>query len=231
MKGLNSAFITLLPNLQPALCAKDYRPISLVHSFTKLTIKVLANRLAGRLHGMVSSNQSAFIKGRFIQDNFMLMQQTTRFLHQQKQPCFLFKLDISKAFDLVSWAFLLEVMKKVGFGTIWCDMVSGLLATSSTQILLNGVPRDFIIHHRGLRQGDPLSPMLFILIMDILSRLIEKASRDGYLHPLSSKHRRHRISLYADDVVVFLKPEAADIRLITDLLKLFGEASDLHTNF
>jgi hypothetical protein len=151
MKALNSAFITLLPKLQPALYAKDYRPISLVHIFTKLVTKILANRLAGRIHEMVSSNQSTFIKGRFIQDNFMLVQQTARFLHQQKQPRFLFKLDISKAFDSVSWAFLIEVMKKMGFDTIRCDMVSGLLATSSTQILLNGVPRDFIAHQRGLR--------------------------------------------------------------------------------
>jgi hypothetical protein len=79
---LNSAFITLLPKLQPAQGVKDYKPISLVHSFTKLVTKILANRLAGRLQEMVSSNQSTFIKKRFIQDNFMLVQHTTQFLHQ-----------------------------------------------------------------------------------------------------------------------------------------------------
>ena len=79
---LNSAFITLLPKTEEANCAKDFRPISLVHSFAKLVTKLLANRLAGRLQQMVSPNQSAFIKGRFIQDNFMLVQQTARFLHQ-----------------------------------------------------------------------------------------------------------------------------------------------------
>jgi hypothetical protein len=84
MGVLNSAFITLLPKLQLAWYAKDYRPINLVHSFVELVTKVLANRLAGRLQEMLSPNQSTFIKKRFIQDNFMLVQQTTRFLHQQR---------------------------------------------------------------------------------------------------------------------------------------------------
>jgi hypothetical protein len=90
---------------------KDYRPISLVHSYTKLVTKVLANRLAGRLQGMVSPNKSTFTKKWFIQDNSILVQQTTYFLHQQWQPHLLLKLNISKVFNLVSWAFQLEVMK------------------------------------------------------------------------------------------------------------------------
>ena len=102
---LNSAYITLIPKREDALHIKDYRPISLVHSFAKLITKILANRLAGRLGQLVSPNQSAFIKGRFIQDNFMLVQQTARHLHQQKQPRILMKLDITKAFDSVSWPF------------------------------------------------------------------------------------------------------------------------------
>ena len=95
---LNTAFITLLPKVDSAERPKDFRSISLVHSFAKLVTKLLANRLASRLQQLVSPNQSAFIKGRFIQDNFMLVQQTARFLHQQKQPRILLKLDISKAF-------------------------------------------------------------------------------------------------------------------------------------
>jgi len=134
----------------------DFRPISLVHSFAKLVTKLLANRLAGRLDQLVSPNQSAFIKGRFILDNFLLVQHTTKFVHQQKQPRILLKLDITKAFDSVSWPFLLEVLKNLGFGPVWCDIISGLLASSSTQVLLNGSPGNKIAHCRGLRQGDPL---------------------------------------------------------------------------
>lgn len=227
---LNSAYITLIPKKEDADQPKDFRPISLVHSFAKLITKMLANRLAGRLQQMVSPNQSAFIKGRFIQDNFMLVQQTTRFLHQQQQPRILFKLDISKAFDSVSWSFLLEVLQHLGFGQIWRDMTSGLLYSSSTQVLLNGIPGERIAHRRGLRQGDPLSPMLFILVMDVLGHMITKAAQDGMLQPLSRRAVQHRISLYADDVVLFLRPETNDIAITMDILRLFGEASGLKTN-
>jgi hypothetical protein len=92
----------------------------------------------------------------------MLVQQTARFLHQRISRILL-KLDISKAFDSVSWPFLLEVMQKLGFGQIWRDIISGLLSSASTRVLLNGIPGDIISHRRGLRQGDPLSPMLLFL--------------------------------------------------------------------
>jgi len=208
----------------------DFRPISLVHSFAKLVTKLLANRLAGRLDQLVSPNQSAFIKGRFILDNFLLVQHTTKFLHQQKQPRILLKLDITKAFDSVSWPFLLEVLKNLGFGPVWCDIISGLLASSSTQVLLNGSPGNKIAHCRGLRQGDPLSPMLFILVMDILCLMVKKASEEALLQPLASRALQQRISLYADDVVIFLHPAAEDIGVTLDILQLFGEASALRTN-
>ena len=179
---------------------------------------------------MITPNQSAFIKGRFILDNFMLVQHTTKFLHQQKQARILLKLDITKAFDSISWPFLLEVLQILGFGQVWRDIISGLLATSSTQILLNGSPGDRIEHRRGLRQGDPLSPMLFILVMDVLCYLVKKAADEALLQPLPRRTLQHRISLYADDVVLFLQPSVNDISLTLDILQLFGEASGLRTN-
>jgi hypothetical protein len=216
--NLNSAYITLIAKMEGAEQVKDFRPISLVHSFAKLVTKVLANRLAAKLNDMVSPAQSAFIKGRFIQDNFMLVQQAARFLHQKKLSRILLKLDITKAFDSVSWSFLLEVMQQVGFGQIWRDII---LSSASTQVLLNGIPGDVIHHRRGLRQGDPLSLMLFILAMDVLGYLITKAENEGVLRPLAPRTLQHRVS-YADDVVLFLQLVAEDINLVLDILQLFG---------
>ena len=192
--------------------------------------KILANRLAGRLDEMVSPNQSAFIKRRFIQDNFMLVQQTVKFLHSQKQPRILLKLDITKAFDSISWSFLLEVLEKLGFGSRWRDLLCVLLVSSSTQVLLNGTPGDYIQHRRGLRQGDPLSPLLFILVMDVLNSLIKYATMKEMLQPLAIQQTRHRVSFYADDAVVFLRPHRSDLSVIRHILDLFGHASGLRTN-
>jgi hypothetical protein len=143
--------------------------------------------MARKLQGMVSVKQSAFIKRTFIQDNFMLLQQTARLLQQNKRPRILLKLDITKAFDSVSWPSMLEVLQKLGFGHIWRDILSGLLAT-----LLNGIPGAVINLRRGLRQDDPLSPMLFILVMDVLGNLVSKAEQEGLLQRLATRPLQHR---------------------------------------
>jgi len=202
--------------------------MSLVHSFAKLVTKMMANRLAPLLDSMVASNQSAFIRGRCIHDNFMLVQQTIKVLHRRKVASLFLKLDISKAFDSVAWTFLLEILSHLGFGPSWCTLIANLLKSASTQIILNGEPGDYIYHQRGLRQGDPLSPMLFILVMDVLNSLFSQANREGLLRPLHSTGQR--LSLYADDVALFIRPEEADLQLTKSLLQIFGEASGLHTN-
>lgn len=143
---LNSAYLTLIPKKADAWEAKDYRPISLVHSFAKLVTKMLANRLAPLLDSMFATNQSAFIRGRCIRDNFMLAQQAIKVLHRRKISSLFLKLDISKAFDSVVWNFLLEVPSQLGFGTSWCNLIANLLKSASTQVLLNGEPGNFISH-------------------------------------------------------------------------------------
>jgi len=100
-----------------------------VHSFAKLVTKIIANRLAPLLKDLISPNQSAFVKGRCIHDNFVLVQQTAKVLHKQKEPRVLLILDITKSFYSVSWSFLLQVLRHLGFGPVWCNILSKLLGS------------------------------------------------------------------------------------------------------
>jgi hypothetical protein len=164
--------------------------------------KLLSKRLSPHLHTLISCNQTAFVKGRSILDSFKYVQRTAILLRKKKVPKFLLKLDISKAFDTVAWPFVLEVLEAWGFGQRWRDWIALLLSTASTRILLNGQPGAPIHHLGGLRQGDPLSPMLFILAMDVLNRLFTKAGEEGLLQPLGHRAIKFRCSMYADDVML-----------------------------
>ena len=112
---VNDAHLILLRKKDQAEMITDFRPISLIHSFGKLITKCLANRLARVLHGLVRSNQSAFIKGRSIHDNFRNVHLTCVEIHRHHTPCVLLKVDIAKAFDSVAWNFLLETLEHMGF--------------------------------------------------------------------------------------------------------------------
>lgn len=126
--------------------------------------------------------------------------------------------------------FLFEILSHLGFGPIWCNLISNLLRSASTRIVVNGEPREEIRHKRGLHQGDPLSPMLFILVMDVLNYLFKKASELGLLQPLTPCHCEQRVSLYADDVTLFIKPNPPEMDLALSILTTFGEAFGLQTN-
>lgn len=140
------------------------------------------------------------------------------------------KVDIARAFDSVSWPFLLELLQFMGFPRQWCNWISVLLSSASTKVLVNGEPSRRICHGRGLRQGDPLAPMLFLLVMEVLNRMIRLADEKGLFAPLGTSVIRHRASFYADDVVIFIAPELQDARLIKAILQGFEAATGLATN-
>jgi hypothetical protein len=113
----------------------------------------------------------------------------------------------------------------LGFGPFWCGILSKLLLSSSTRILVNGELGDLICHQRGLWQGDLLSPMLFILVMDVLNSLNSKASERGLLQPILRRGSGQQVSIYVDDVVMFLQPHREELSMVKEILRIFGEAS------
>ena len=226
---LNDAYMVLLRKKDNPEEIRDFRPISLIHSFGKLVTKCMANRLAGVLDRLVLRNQSAFIKGRSIHDNFQAVQLACKAVHATKKPCVLLKIDIAKAFDTVSWEFLLDVLQHMGFGLRCRNWVATALSSASTRILLNGKAGRRVCHARGLRQGDLLSPMLFVIAMDVLNHFFKWIEDQGFLSPTPGIGS-FRVSLYADDLVLFVTPHRRDLEVVKATLQIFGLASGLFSN-
>ena len=142
----------------------------------------------------------------------------------------LLKIDIAKAFDTVSWEFLLELLRHLGLVVRWRDCIAALLFTTSTSVIINGKDTQRIRLPRGLHQGDPLSPLLFVIVMEALAALFATTVQRGELSPLANVHLPLRGSLYADDAVIFFHPSRRDAVTINFVLKLMGEASGLVSN-
>jgi mannosylglycoprotein endo-beta-mannosidase len=230
LKRINTSLISLIPKVVGADNLQDFRPISLIHSVMKIFSKILSTRLAPKLEDLIDHCQSAFIKHRCIQENFLYVQNAAQFFHKTKKPSILLKLDLAKAFDSVSWTYLLDMLKARGFGNRWREWIAMILASSTSQVLINGIASEFVIHRRGLRQGDPLSPFLFILAMDPLQRILDLATNAGALSKLPGRRAVIRASLYADDVAIFINPSRRDATTIKYVLALFADVTGLSTN-
>jgi hypothetical protein len=229
-RRLNSSILILLPKKENPMEIKEYRPISLIHAFSKIFTKILAARLAPLLPQLVSHAQSAFIQTRSIHENFKLVANTARLLHRRKKPAVLMKIDTSKAFDTLSWEFLMEMLKRRGFGSIFCAWLCGILRSAYTRVMINGTQGAPIQLARGVRQGDPLSPTLYILAMDSFHAIVQWAADHGLLAELGLHRDVPRVSIYADDAVLFFKPVIQDLEVIAAALHLFTESTGLQIN-
>lgn len=125
---------------------------------------------------------------------------------------------------------MFEVLKRFGFGQRWTDLFAIMLASSSSRVLLNGSPGEPFSHRKGLRRGDPLSPMMFILAMEPSQRILLKATEEGILSPIKQCSVGLRTSLYADDAALFLNPLRHEVGATQRILVRFGKISGLMIN-
>ncbi|GKV12577.1 hypothetical protein SLEP1_g23703 [Rubroshorea leprosula] len=233
VRGLNSSFLALVPKKLNAANLKEYRPISLLGCVYKLLAKVLANRLKSVMPAIVSETQSAFVGGRQLVDSVLVLNEVVEEIKNRKQPAFVFKADFEKAYDCVDWSFLDWMMDTFGFGTKWRGWIKECLSTARTSVLVNGSPtREFEVG-KGLRQGDPLSPFLFLMIGEGLQGLVQKAVAEGMLHGIEIGKKGMTMSLlqFADDTIIMGRADAENIRMVKDVLRWFELMSGLRINF
>jgi hypothetical protein len=231
----NETIIVLIPKVKNPVKVKDLRPISLCNVLYKLISKVLANRLKKLLPDIISPSQSAFVPGRLITDNVFLAYELTHYLRNRRKGetgVVAIKLDMRKVYDRVEWSFLEKIMRKMGFSTKWVDLIMKCVSTVTYKVKINGDYTEQILPQRGLRQGDPLSPYLFIICAEGLSALIREAERRGDIEGIRVCTPAPRVThlFFADDTLILLKATVRGARCLHQVLELYEEVSGQMVN-
>ena len=204
LKSINHTFISLIPKVKNPERVTEFRPISLCNVIYKIISKVIANMLKPLLNSIISKTQSAFIAGRLITDNVLI---AFELLHHMKTGCLgkigfmALKLDISKAYDQVEWVFLKNILLRLGFQQSWVDLIMECVTSVSYSILVNGELEGMIYLSRGIRQGDPLSPYLFLFWVEGLNAILRKAAIAEEIEGFSLCRRGPKIThiFFTDD--------------------------------
>jgi hypothetical protein len=223
---INLTHISLIPKKKNPERMSEYRPISLCNVVYKIISKVLANRLKVVLPCIISDSQSAFVPGRLITDNVSV---AFEFIHKMKAKRkgkkgeMALKLDMSKAYDRVEWAFVEGIMRKLGFAERWISLLMECICTVQYSVLIDGVPKGYINPTRGIRQGDPLSPYVFLLCAEGLSALFQQASALGHLKGIQSCRGGPWVShlFFADDSLLFGQANIFECSKILEILNLY----------
>ena len=212
-----------------------FKPISLVESVYKILAKVLANRLKEVLDQLISESQNSFVGGRQILDSVLIANECVDSKVKNKIPGVICKLDIKKAYDHVNWEALLDLLKRMGFGVRWCRWIHTCISTVQFSVLFNGSPTDFFGSSRGLKQGDPLSPMLFLVMMEVFSKMMKRAEGASLLRGFRVAGRQGGgvgVShlLFVDDTILFCDANEEQIIHVRMLLLCFQAMTGLKVN-
>ncbi|KAL9679832.1 hypothetical protein QQ045_017703 [Rhodiola kirilowii] len=214
----------------------DFRPISLVNVVMKIVTKTMANRLKNALPQLLSISQSAFIPGRLISDNIMLAHELMHYV--KTRPAggvgyYCMKLDMSKAYDRVDWNFLERILLKLGFPRQWVEKVMQCVKSVSYRVRVNDIISKVFYPERGLRQGDPLSPYLFVICSEWLARSLEWHQSRGLIRGVKVSREAPMISnlLYADDSIIFLKADADNTLRLKSILNCYEILTGQQINY
>jgi len=232
-KGCNASFISLIPKVDNPQGLEEYRPISLVESLYKIISKILSKRMQKVLHKIIDKKQSAFIKDRSILDSVVVINEVIEEVRRKKGKCIIIKADFEKAYDSVNWEFLLYMLERMGFCPKWVKWIRSCLESFDISILINGSPTGQFTPTKGLRQGDPLVPFLFLIVAQGLAGVVTQAESMGLIKGIRVGHKQIPISMlqFVDDTIFVCNEEIQNIMVIKSILRCFEIASGLKVNF
>ena len=228
-EGLNDTYLALIPKVENPQHVTQFRPIGLCNVAYKLITKVLVQRLKKVLPGLISPFQSSFVPGRQITDNIIIMQESLHTMRRKKgfRGLMAIKLDLDKAYDKLNWNFIRNTLIDMRLPQVMVDVIMRCITSCSMRILWNGEPTKCFHPTRGIRQGDPLSPYIFVACVERLSQIIENLIQAGHWRPLQVCSNGPQISrlIFADGIVLFAEATEAQALLIQDCLARFCSAS------
>ncbi|KAJ4750854.1 RNA-directed DNA polymerase (reverse transcriptase)-related family protein [Rhynchospora pubera] len=226
--------VTLIPKTDEPQTPAEYRPISIGNILYRLIMKLIARRLQPSLKQVISNEQNAFVKGRCISDNILFVKEILHSfsLSSFKQQAFMLKADVNKAFDKLEWSFLQMAMEYLNIPTKIITLIVSSYCRARVTININGKGNEFINPTRGLRQGCPMSPYVFIIAMEVLSRMIKGAISGEMLRGIQVAHTSPVVThaIYADDLILMGDAREVEVQLLYSLLQTFANASGLHIN-
>ncbi|KAA3462805.1 reverse transcriptase [Gossypium australe] len=233
---INRTLLVLIPKTASPIDLKNFRPISLCTVIYKIIAKVVANRLQKVLNECIDDSQSAFVPGRLITDNVLLAYEVLHSCKNKRSGRIRFmalKLDMSKAYDIVEWSFVEKVMLKMGFAEDFIALILRCLNSVQFSILINGEEG---LNFRGtgvLRQGDLLSPYLFLFCGEGLSALMRLACQERKINGAKVCRASHSIThlMFADDCILFGEVSNRGINVLKDILREYKECSGQCINF
>ncbi|KAL8125037.1 hypothetical protein AgCh_012638 [Apium graveolens] len=233
---VNRTLVCLIPKVKQPQQMTELRPISLCNVLFRILSKVLANRLKICLPTLISPNQSAFIEGRLLTDNALIAFEVNHYIKrrtQGKTGVAGLKIDVSKAYDRLEWNFIEGMLRKVGFHEVWIERVMICIKTVSYSFIQQGTVFGEVQPQRGIRQGDPISPYLYILCAEGLSSIIKRNEEVGLLHGCSIARRAPSVShlLFADDCYFFFRAVEAEARVMQRIIKRYENLSGQAVNF
>ena len=232
---INQTLISLIPKIPNPTNMTQFRPISLCNTTYKILSKILVQRIRSFLPELVSPNQVAFVPGRQIQDNIVIAQEVLhKFKNVKGNKGFIaWKIDLAKAYDRLQWGFINQVLEEVGIKGRFRNLIMSCISSVQYRVILNGELSGSFNPRSGIRQGDPLSPYIFVLCMEKLSHIISQKRIEGKWKTVQVSKGGPEIShlYFVDDLILFGQATVHQAETMRECLDTFCDLSGQQVSF